>query len=368
MNDRFGEWKRCVAVVFIFFSAAGCVTTGPRVSKAELEAVESELRVKQLAFQYGQYERASEILVKMLKQLPAGEAEGKYPYVGLMWSELKGKKNKFIRQFLNPTREEGVAVVAVVRQSPAEQAGVLRGDVIRRMNGKEIRKFKHVSKVLKNLQFGDSLEIVVNRQGEKLTLNVVPEWLPVETKVKLVELEGQVNANTNGKDIYVSYALLNQVQSDDELAGVLAHELAHRVRGHIPKLRVGAVASGVAMVTLAVASEAFAPGSGSIFTRAADPVNKIFQTAYTRQLEREADFYGIQYAQKAGYDYAKITDFHERIAITMPSALTEKFLASHPSHPERIVRIQKTAALLSHPEHIDPMTGLLKEGTWNEAE
>jgi len=64
-------------------------------------------------------------------------------------------------------------------------------------------------------------------------------------------------------------------------------------------------------------------------------------TSYSKDEEREADYYGLLYAYKAGYDVEKGIHFYEKLAIAYPQSLNKNFAVSHPVTAERIVRLKK---------------------------
>jgi predicted Zn-dependent protease len=101
-----------------------------------------------------------------------------------------------------------------------------------------------------------------------------------------------VNAWTDGESVWISRGMMRFLRSDDELAIVLAHEMAHAYRNHIPFLRAKQFFDAV----LAVAAEIFAPGTGRAAVILVDAATKKFD----RDQEREADLYGLIWAHKAG--------------------------------------------------------------------
>lgn len=146
-----------------------------------------------------------------------------------------------------------------------------------------------------------------------------------------------VNAWTDGDNIYVTRGLLRFIQNDDELAIIIAHEIAHAVRGHVSEKL--ARAAGGCILGIILESLTGIEGTWDLATQ-------MFQLAtleFDREEEREADVYGLTYASRAGYDISVAVDLWERFAIEMP----ESYIAlTHPSSPERFVRAEKIVAML----------------------
>jgi regulator of protease activity HflC (stomatin/prohibitin superfamily) len=74
---------------------------------------------------------------------------------------------------------EGVLILGVMRQSPAEQSGLRRGDVIVRLGGEPVRQVEDLQRLLRDAQLGETAEIEVMRRGEMLVIPVKIESAPV---------------------------------------------------------------------------------------------------------------------------------------------------------------------------------------------
>lgn len=162
--------------------------------------------------------------------------------------------------------------------------------------------------------------------GKKLAAiaNVTPmealygssELVPYEYRFFVVD-DPDINAfSLPGGYIYINKGLLNYVQSDDELAGVLGHEIMHAAHHHVMKLqREQNKLSSQLTVGLLAAILAKVPSSDvmNLMTGfqliAVQKVSGFGQTA-----ERDADQTGVVIAQKAGYNPVGALTFMERLA------------------------------------------------------
>jgi len=70
-------------------------------------------------------------------------------------------------------------------------------------------------------------------------------------------------------------------------------------------------------------------------------IGRAFGAKYSRDLEKEADYFGLQYAHLAGFDIEAGADVWERFAIEIPQSMVRDFMSTHPSSPERFVHIKK---------------------------
>lgn len=138
-----------------------------------------------------------------------------------------------------------------------------------------------------------------------------------------------------GGKIFVYTGLLRMMENEAQLAGVLAHESAHVVRGHgLAQMRRIMVARGILIGTLGT-SPAAAQLAGQI---AAELVLR----GYGRDAELEADQYGVVYAAKADYDPRQLEVFLRKLTAggRTPSWIVP--LSTHPTTDERVKRIEQT--------------------------
>jgi len=161
-----------------------------------------------------------------------------------------------------------------------------------------------------------------------------------------------VNAWTDGESVWVTRGMMRFLKSDDELAVVLAHEMAHSYRGHIPFLR----ARQMFEAAVAAVTDIFAPGSGRAATILMEAASKKFD----RDQEREADLFGLIWAHKAGYDIMGAKEIWRRMAIEIPESVEPGFLSSHPSSAERFLSIEKVTNTLK--AGLDPLEVYATDG------
>ena len=145
-----------------------------------------------------------------------------------------------------------------------------------------------------------------------------------------------------GGKIVVYEGLLPVTQSEDALAIVFGHEIAHAVAKHSAEQLstqvkqqagaklLGAVlgARGVSNTTSLLTQTAFSLGS------------KLGSLKYSRDNESEADYMGLVFAAMAGYDPSVAISFWQRIARSSTNSRLA-FLSDHPSDAKRIASIQK---------------------------
>ena len=70
---------------------------------------------------------------------------------------------------------DGVRLDGTVEGSPAEKAGLLKGDVLKTVNGEQVNELRDLSDILKGLKAGDKVDILVDRGGEPILFKAVLE-------------------------------------------------------------------------------------------------------------------------------------------------------------------------------------------------
>jgi putative metalloprotease len=138
-------------------------------------------------------------------------------------------------------------------------------------------------------------------------------------------------ASAGGGEFYVTTGLL-QKANDDQLRGVLAHELAHDDLGHVAKAQALGVGLGVGIIIL----DQIFPGSGRITPIA----GALVTSGYSRTEEYAADRHGVDILTRAGY--AKTVMINTLTWLVQTEGASEGgFLASHPGTQERIDALKK---------------------------
>ncbi len=181
----------------------------------------------------------------------------------------------------------------------------------------------------------------VNRVGQNLVRNSDAK---VPFTIKVIDSD-EVNAFAlPGGFFYVNSGLVLRAQEESELAGVMAHEISHVTARHgtrqATKGEIMQLASIPAMIFIPYSMAGYAMYQG---LNLAIPLTFL---KFSRDAEREADYLGIQYMYKAGYDPNSYVTFFERIQADekrRPGTIPKVF-SSHPPTPERIENTQKEIA------------------------
>lgn len=150
--------------------------------------------------------------------------------------------------------------------------------------------------------------------------------------------EDEVNAvSLPGGYVYIFTGLIDRVKSDDELAGVIAHEVGHIVaRHHIKRLQ------GELGYSLLRVMAAAVPKAGEVAATADLAFNQLM-AGWSQEDELLADQLGARYAKLAGYNPRAMMDFlktlHEVERRKPPTA--KSYFKTHPYSPDRIREVKQ---------------------------
>src|SRR6266446_4424092 len=191
----------------------------------------------------------------------------------------------------------------------------------------------------------------VNRVGQNLVRNSDAR---VPFTIKVIDSD-EVNAFAlPGGFFYVNSGLILRAQEESELAGVMAHEISHVTARHGTKNATKGEMMQLATIPLMLLGPVGWAGYG--LYEGLNIAIPLTYLKFSRDSEREADFLGLQYMYKAGYDPNAFVTFFERIQADdkrRPGTIPRVF-STHPPTPDRIEAAQKEIAriLPNKPEYI----------------
>lgn len=339
-TPRMGTLILAGCILALTFS--GCTTTKqPKVTDAEIKAEQDRAKVE--AFQT--YRERSNKLHDVAYPLLVASAEltdDKTWSYGLVFDSLESfdKKDRELAQRAFPGLTKRLHLVYVVKGGPAESLDLQTGDLLLEYNGIEIDELKDFAKAVEKLPGDDAPgtgRFVFSRRGEKVEVLIPPKRIAAY-KANLVA-DSKINASADGKSIFMTYGMMRFCEDDDELALVLGHELAHNTEGHVNKMRVKNIATMVPFLALDVAAVVV---TGGLYPGGLSQIPmKAIHGKYSRDHEREADYVGTYIAARAGYDTDKAAEFWRRFSTEIPKDIKEAYDRTHPTSPERTVRMEK---------------------------
>ncbi len=189
----------------------------------------------------------------------------------------------------------------------------------------------------------------VNRIGQNLVRNSDAR---VPFTIKVIDSD-EVNAFAlPGGFFYVNTGLILAADEEAELAGVMAHEIAHVAARHATRQMTRSQWANLGTIPLI-----FVGGGIGYAARAAAGIGlPMTFMQFSRGFESEADYLGVQYMYKTGYDPQAYVSFFEKIQAKekkKPGTLAKAF-STHPQTPDRIEKTQEEIAkiLPARPQYI----------------
>jgi predicted Zn-dependent protease len=180
------------------------------------------------------------------------------------------------------------------------------------------------------------LRVTFKRDGEDRTAEIKPVIgcaIPV-----VLEINPKTNAYTDYTKIVIYSSMLRLSRTDDQLATVVGHELAHVNMGHYRKQFQNEL---VGEIGGAMIDGGFLLGgiyTGRTFT---DHLGLIGRRAFSVEFEREADYVGGYYTARAGYSVTGAEEIWSAFGIENPNSIT--ITTTHPTTPVRFLQMRKTA-------------------------
>ncbi|MEI9980086.1 MAG: M48 family metalloprotease [Edaphobacter sp.] len=183
----------------------------------------------------------------------------------------------------------------------------------------------------------------VNRVGQNIVKN---SDCKVPFTIKVIDSD-EINAMAlPGGFFYVNSGLIMAADEEAELAGVMAHETAHVCAHHAAREMTRMNYAQIGSIPLIIFTQGSWTGYGIYeATQLAIPITFL---QFSRSFEAEADWLGLQYMYKAGYDPQAFIQFFEKIDALekhKPGTLAKVF-ADHPQTPDRILHSEEEIATI----------------------
>lgn len=221
---------------------------------------------------------------------------------------------------------------------PAEQVGLRLREAIVSVDGEPVTSTTQVLARVAAHREG-AIWLGVEREGREEFVLVAP--LAACNYGVVAVADDDVNAFADGEDIGINTGMIRFAESDDELALVIGHEFAHNALGHRTRKTTNSLIGTVLGGLLDVGASILGVGTGGVFSKLGAG---LMAGAFSKELEGEADYLGLYFASRAGYDAGVAPDFWRRMGIEHPSSVESKYLSMHPSTPERALSLEQVIA------------------------
>lgn len=228
--------------------------------------------------------------------------------------------------------DERLRVTGVLPGSGADKVGVLRGDSLLSVNDKSLSQGANAERqaaalLAPMITTRGNVKLTILRNNRQMVLNI-PLTMACAFRVELGNTDG-VNAYSDGYRVLITRGMLAYVKSDEQLAYVLAREMAHNALGHPTRLRSSATIAGVIDNLIRINPDlGMVNGTAGI-------------KPYSQSIDAAADVTGLFMAARAGYDIDGASAFWEGLANQYPVETANGYTALHPATAYRIAAINK---------------------------
>jgi predicted Zn-dependent protease len=180
----------------------------------------------------------------------------------------------------------------------------------------------------------DQLQKYIESVGEKITR--VSHRQDIEYHFTAVEHESINALALPGGYIFITRGLLEKLTTEAQLASVLGHEVAHVVSRDTANM----ISKEIGMTILLAATIVTGQAPGEVIN-AAVVTQQILGLSYSRNDERQADFGGMRYMFRAGYNPKGMVETME-IFQKQPGEKPPEFFSTHPSPKNRLNYLNRT--------------------------
>ncbi len=341
-------------------SLLACTGTSTQFSNLSPELVRAEqLRQQRLVItsSVAEQQRLANIAGPMMRQAVPLCGDRVVGSAGVMVSNLYAWNREYHDAARSLGYSDTLKVVGVVRGSAAERAGLQVGARVVAVDGRAapvgrtavaefITRVATPARVMgqrgpapMRTQF--QLSVVPAQDAGAVAADQLTLDVPLDTACAFgfaALKDDALNAWADGKQIFITTAMMRFAANDDELAVVVAHEIAHNAMRHIDAKERNSGFGALLGAVVDIAAAANGVNTGGDFTSLGAQAGA---TAFSQDFEREADYVGMYILARSGHQTAGAADFWRRMAQESPGSI--KYASTHPTTAERFIRLEQAA-------------------------
>lgn len=341
-NNRWQGVRRCAALALPVLLLAACATQESATTPQQVVPVppkpvvltpppqQAELKAL-IGLQDRLYDVAAPLLVNNAllcrnnaRNLLGFTAKTKYSYT-----------SEFIEAASALGLSDQLQVTGVLAGSGAAKVGLQRGDLLVSIQDKPVPAGadaeRQTALLLGPLVNGrNSIKVIIARNGANQTLNI-PLTRACAFGIELGNTENVISY-ADGRRVLISSGMMKYTKSDDELALVIAKEMAHNTLTHPSRQRNTATMTGVIDNLIRLKPD----------TAALNGMAGV--KPYPQQLDVAADKLSLYMVARAGYKVDDAAAFWQRLATSYPASVLNGYTAIHPGTEYRLSAIQQAVS------------------------
>ena len=182
---------------------------------------------------------------------------------------------------------------------------------------------------------------LVNRVSSQIARTLGPEMPEADWEYVLLEDPAANAFAMPGGKIAVFTGLLDRVESEDELAAVIGHEIAHVLLQHANQRMSAELLRGIGGAVAAVGTKDMDDDDRALILGAYGLGTQVgLMLPYSRSHESQADRLGLMISARSGFDPRAALSFWEKMAAANPRA-TPEFMSTHPGYNTRLETLRE---------------------------
>lgn len=343
-QGRRQSWKTCLILAPLALLAA-CATQAPTTSTAPQSNTPppaarppadtpEQAALRTLTAEQDRLYRVAAPLLTANAQLCKGNARN---LLGFTAKNKYSYPSEFATAAQSLGFGERLQVTGVLPGSGAARSGVQRGDILVAVADKPMQQGpdaeRQAANLLSPLMTGKTpikLTLLRNKTTQTVT---VPLTLACAFSIELGNSDN-VNTYADGRRVLITRGMLRFAQSDEELAYLIAKEMAHNSLGHAIRQRMVATTAGVIDNLLRTQPDATAiAGTAGI-------------RPFPQDLDAAADSLSLYMLVRAGYSIDNVPAFWQRLATQYPASVPNGHTAIHPATSYRLAMIGKVTQIV----------------------
>lgn len=183
---------------------------------------------------------------------------------------------------------------------------------------------------------------LVEAMGQRLVAKIDAKDMPWKFDFHLLRDEKTINAFAlPGGQVFITEALMEKLQNEAQLAGVLGHEIGHVIHRHSAQHMAKGELGQSLVTAVAVGASDDDRGRGQMAAYAAQMANQMLQLKYGRDDESQSDAFGVRLMARAGYAPDQMVEVMRILKEASGGRSGPQFLSTHPDPGNRAEAIQE---------------------------